>query len=368
MLKDFKKISLLIKNREKILKSNLPLIDQIYWIIEDTKRNGTLPFAGLARSAFVAIQILNSLLEENLINKKDYNLFFGSIRTITNQLQSDKIELSKRQFLKKYGHLRPGTYDIEKDSYSDNPEKYFDWKKNKSNTSNSNTFKLSDLKKLNINRLLKKDGINLSCDELFKFIKNAIEYREYSKFEFTKNISITLDLIKEYLRKTKINKNDYSFLDIEILLKSFNDLNIDSEYIENSINYNREKYKISKSLNLPSLILEPSDIYYYSVQNYKPTFITEKIITGELKSNLSQNISNCIVLIENADPGYDWIFSHNIKGFITAWGGSNSHMAIRANELQIPALIGCGQEQFDNLLNAKILNLNCINQSYSILE
>ena len=36
-----------------------------------------------------------------------------------------------------------------------------------------------------------------------------------------------------------------------------------------------------------------------------------------------------IVLIENADPGYDWIFSKNIKGLITKNGGINSHMSIR---------------------------------------
>ena len=32
-------------------------IDKIYWLIEDCKRFGTLPFAGLARNAFVATDI-----------------------------------------------------------------------------------------------------------------------------------------------------------------------------------------------------------------------------------------------------------------------------------------------------------------------
>ena len=47
-----------------------------------------------------------------------------------------------------------------------------------------------------------------------------------------------------------------------------------------------------------------------------------------------------IVVIENADPGFDWIFSHKIKGLITKFGGINSHMSIRCEELNVPAIIG----------------------------
>jgi hypothetical protein len=50
-----------------------------------------------------------------------------------------------------------------------------------------------------------------------------------------------------------------------------------------------------------------------------------------------------ILMIPSADPGYDWIFSHKISGFITMYGGVNSHMSIRAQELGIPAVIGAGE-------------------------
>ena len=42
-------------------------------------------------------------------------------------------------------------------------------------------------------------------------------------------------------------------------------------------------------------------------------------------------------MIENADPGFDWIFGSKILGLITKYGGVNSHMAIRCAELEIPA-------------------------------
>ena len=46
-------------------------------------------------------------------------------------------------------------------------------------------------------------------------------------------------------------------------------------------------------------------------------------------------IENKIVLIENVDPGYDFIFTYGIK-IISKYGGANSHMAIRCLELGIP--------------------------------
>ena len=57
-----------------------------------------------------------------------------------------------------------------------------------------------------------------------------------------------------------------------------------------------------------------------------------------------------IVIIEGADPGFDWIFSQKIAGLITKYGGANSHMAIRCAEFSIPAAIGCGEQPFEKII------------------
>ena len=75
-----------------------------------------------------------------------------------------------------------------------------------------------------------------------------------------------------------------------------------------------------------------------------------------------------IVLLENADPGYDWIFTKNLGGLITKYGGFASHMAIRCAELGIPAAIGCGELIFENLLGSSKIMLDCKNQQIIILE
>ena len=51
-------------------------LDKIYWFIEDCKRFGTFSFAGLARSAFIAIDLLNSLVENKIITNQEKIVFY----------------------------------------------------------------------------------------------------------------------------------------------------------------------------------------------------------------------------------------------------------------------------------------------------
>ena len=80
------------------------------------------------------------------------------------------------------------------------------------------------------------------------------------------------------------------------------------------------------------------------------------------------NLNDAIVCIPNADPGFDWLFSHNISGLITTWGGLNSHMAIRAGELNIPAIIGAGEILYKIWSNSKILHLDCVNKKVIVIS
>ena len=48
-------IDTLITRQKEILDSNLNEIEKMYWLTEDCKRYGTLPFAGLARAGFLLL-------------------------------------------------------------------------------------------------------------------------------------------------------------------------------------------------------------------------------------------------------------------------------------------------------------------------
>ena len=112
-------------------------------------------------------------------------------------------------------------------------------------------------------------------------------------------------------------------------------------------------------------------IYFFSLDNDEPNFVTKEKAVGDVLylKNISKNVnySNKIVCIENADPGYDFLFSHNIKGLITKFGGINSHMSIRCNELNVPAAIGCGEKIFDKIVLHKTVQLNCENKTINLI-
>ena len=81
--------------------------------------------------------------------------------------------------------------------------------------------------------------------------------------------------------------------------------------------------------------------------------------------NSSVSIDNKIVMIESADPGYDWIFTHKIKGLITKYGGAASHMAIRSSEFNLPAAIGVGSD-YEIFKKGKRVVLDCENRRITV--
>ena len=93
-----------------------------------------------------------------------------------------------------------------------------------------------------------------------------------------------------------------------------------------------------------------------------PNFITQKLVIGEaieLDSTTQQNLQGSIVLIKSADPAMTISSPKILPGFITCYGGSNSHMAIRASELQIPAVIGVGEHAYQAYASATRIQLDC---------
>ena len=98
---------------------------------------------------------------------------------------------------------------------------------------------------------------------------------------------------------------------------------------------------------MPDVVTGEGDIDLVCMQEARPNFITEGHVTGETASPEemgSVDLSGKIVLLEKADPGFDWIFAQEIAGLITCYGGAASHMAIRCAEFGVPAAIGCGKK------------------------
>ena len=137
------------------------------------------------------------------------------------------------------------------------------------------------------------------------------------------------------------------------------------------IEKNRRAYRVTEQIKLPQLIREPEHVYAFFMSEVEPNFITLGSATKEVvvEENLqSADLHDKIVMIRSADPGYDWVFSRDIGGLITMYGGANSHMAIRCAELGIPAVIGCGEKNFESWSSGSVLQVDCGNRQVRIVK
>jgi len=358
--KDLERLERLDERRHKLIDGTPDKVSLVYWLIEDTKRYGTLPFAGLARAAFISISILKSLVTTGIFSQTDFDKFLLSIATVTKQMSIDRNTKNPEEFLKIYGHLRPGTYEITSKRYDEAPDIYFDWTRTNKMSQEITDYEPTSDQISKIASAQELHGFKPNPYGLLKFLKSSIELRELSKFKFTKNLSEVLSTITHIGETFGFSREDMAYCDIRTIKDLYFKLSDPKDSIKMSIERNRSAYAETEKLSLPPLISSPNDVWSFKWTDSEPNYVTQNEVTAKVASFLSRkSIANKIVLIPNADPGFDWIFECGIVGLITAWGGANSHMAIRASEIGLPAVIGIGEKLFSKLSSSNTLFIDC---------
>jgi phosphohistidine swiveling domain-containing protein len=271
--------------------------------------------------------------------------------------------------MKKYGHLRPGTYDVLGIRY-DQQDNFFNSMQFSKPKKKS---KIKFDKKIDI--ILKNQGLNFDDINFLNFFQESHAKRETLKFEFSKNLSDAIEFIVKALGKLGFSRDDISNLDINTIFDSLEEKNIDKIKLKftKKISTQKKLKQINDNFILPPIIFSKENFDFIEYYSSKPNFITNKKITSNIihiknLDKLNLNLKNKIVLLQNADPGFDWIFTQNPSGLITEYGGVASHMAIRCAELGLPASIGCGQLIFQKLIDSNKVLLDCENKQIIILK
>jgi adenylylsulfate kinase-like enzyme len=367
--RDREKIDLLAQRLPTIGNAEIDKISRIYWLIEDCKRYGTLPFAGLARAGFIAVQMLQSFVEVGVLNAEEAATFMASVDTVGSRIGQDFAQLTKADFLARYGHLRPGTYDILSPRYDEAPDLYFDWSSARPAASTPPRFTLSIEQLRRIEQLLREHELDIDVLSLIEFIKAGIEGREYAKFVFTRSVSDALSLIRQLGEDHGLSAEDCAFLTYDAIRALYSESGSVREALLESVAHGRERHALTRNLVLPPIISSPGEVFAFHLPPSQPNFITRKIVTAPVASvgDPPETFAGRILFLPSADPGFDWIFTRDIGGFVTQFGGANSHMAIRAGELGIPAVIGAGEALFRRWQTARKLCLDCTNQKVLVI-
>lgn len=349
-----------------------------YNILQNCKKFGTFPFSRQARLAFIAKSFLISMRKQGIITDDFFHDFLSSIRTVASKFNDDFYlfqvgKLLKDDFISNYGHLRAGTYDITAPRYDSLPHLFSEKGHSKISRRQERCFKIPK-KVINcISRLMKQHGLQGRGEDIIKIMKSAIENREYTKFEFTRSLSDALERIAEAGEMLGFKREELCHADFPTIMKFRNpehgDLHYAKKIIQQSIDRHRMEREWYDAIILPPVITSEEDFYLIKPYEAMPNFITHKSVEGrvitfdEIKQTGKDAMENLILLLENADPGFDWIFTKNPLGIVTKYGGVASHMSIRCAEFGIPAAIGCGEVIYDSLKKAKAVRLDCMRKA-----
>lgn len=407
---DLEPIELLAHRTNLIAESGLPALERAMCLLEDCRRYGTVAFSHLARSAFVSVTLLTTAVESGVISEGARDDFLATIRTVSHEFTEDAAAVAQginqySEFSRKYGHLRPGTYDITSPSYSDDPQRYLDpiiaaaresVERRSAAGSNVETGTRSDEseaprsieRRESVGTAWEKErsafasavrniALTDDFDRLEDFMRISIEGREHSKFVFTRTLSKALDAIAEYGNGLELSRDQISHIPLHIFMaiRSGAIAALDAgSWLTQCAESGATARTTATHVELPPLIFSKNDLFGFSYPGNAPNFIGRGRVSGDVvdlaahRANDRPDIEAKIVLIPQADPGYDWLFGQNIAGLVTTYGGANSHMAIRAAEFGLPAAIGVGDPEYRRLAAARALELDAGNRQIKVIR
>lgn len=321
------------------------------------------------------MSLLRSADSVGVLSEAERDDFLNTIHTVSQDLTVDSVacaegKLTWDDFVEKYGHLRPGTYDITSPSYWHDAERYLRPIVSRAALSQQTQVEETGLlwasARGKFGSAVAESGLSVSIDELETFMRTAIEGREYAKFAFTRNLSLALDELARWGETHAIDTDTLAQLsidDLRLLSRGTVVTSNMTEWMQNRAKENQQCTEIIEGLELPPLLCSTDDFSVFLYPTTHANYIGSSSVTAacvdlEHSQGTELELENKIVLIPQADPGYDWLFGRNIAGLITMYGGANSHMAIRAAEFGLPAAIGIGETHYRSLSTAAELELN----------
>ncbi|MCR1785007.1 hypothetical protein KVF89_20880 [Nocardioides carbamazepini] len=346
------------------------------------RAEGTPAFADAARAGFVAASFVRSLQATGLTTAEHVEAFMTSLSTVSDELIFDgqrvqRGTMSWKDFVATYQHLRPGTYDIESPVYGDDPELFLGpFVKWSGEPADDRIEQRSPAEKRwpprrpwplendrAVARALSRAKLPVDTQQLATFIREAAELREKVKFDFTRHLSAALESIANHYAQTSgLPRPVLSYLRLGDLWHGGYEWATDAAHLRNLSDRRAAHFGLMSAVRLPEYLSAPSQLEWFEASSAVPNFIGSGRVKAPVRvvaRGEMSDLSGKIVAIEAADPGFDWIFGYPIAGMITRYGGANSHMAIRAAELAIPAAIGVGTQLFELLTKASIADLDC---------
>lgn len=350
----------------------------------DGARPATLAFAHLARSAFVAVSLLRGAEAAGVVTHAAVEGFLSTIRTVSHELTHDARAvadgtLARDAFVARYGHLRPGTYDVVSPRYDADPARYLDplvahaaadpQGAADADAAAAEGHRAWERERPAFLAALAALGLPADAPTVEGFLRRSIEGREWAKFVFTRSLSDALEQLVAAAARHGIDRRtlaDASLADALALTAA-----ADGPTVAAVAARARERAharRVTAACELPPLLTREDDLDAFVLGAETPNFVGSTAVTAPVVElgpaaegeggTPAAEVAGRIALVPQADPGYDWLFGQGIVGLVTQYGGANSHMAIRAAEFGLPAAIGVGEQRYRQVTGAAVVELD----------
>ena len=116
-----------------------------------------------------------------------------------------------------------------------------------------------------------------------EFVKNTLEAREFSKFEFTKNLSDAIELIALAGDKMGFTRAELAMLDVNDIFSNMADNRIElANAWKDMISAKIDERKENNKIVLPPVIFSEKDFDVVKYYKPRPNFITQKKISSSI--------------------------------------------------------------------------------------
>jgi hypothetical protein len=217
-----------------------------------------------------------------------------------------------------------------------------------------------------LERTLDELGSVLTPQDLIAHYRVLLQVRELGKFALARGVSLALDALEARARTFGIDREDAGWLPLDDLL----DEAARATLLRQRIDEAAARHRLESALRMPLLL---GDVHLDSVHCApgQANYLGGGRCSGALavidaRSRPDDVPLHAIVAIASADPGFDWIFLRRPAALLTAFGGPNSHMAIRCAEQGVPALLGVGLESFRRLAGAARMTIDFDTRTWSL--
>lgn len=193
-------------------------------------------------------------------------------------------------------------------------------------------------------------------DVQVKRIKTENAEAEILRFEEAKKKAVAqLGVIYEKALK-EVGEANAAIFDIHIMMIEDEDYNEAITEMINMQNVNAE-YAVAVTADNFAEMFSSMDDAYMQARSADVRDISNRIINCLSKSESSSEKSdeNVIICADDLAPSETVSLDKDkVLAFVTAYGSSNSHTAILAGNMNIPAVIGLGEEFLDNIKDGDI--------------